>query len=320
MATSSDPDPHSGNPSETDPPVLSASPDQTMPTLSTPTLSTDAELDELLGAFALNAVDRSESEQIDAYLLRSPRARHEVSDHLEVAAALGNLGADRLGTVSGGAPPRLWDQIAGSLPPRAVEIPTDTRPALSAPANSAPANSAPANSAPATVTSITGRSTSRLRRMTAPLLVAASITMIGGLSTIAFRQSDRIGDLEQQVAAAQQSQEAAEIALEQALDAPDTRVVSLTDPAGAVMAKIALASNGTGYMFASQLPQLQPGMTYQLWGVSDGVVLSLGLFEADNRPMPFAAAGQYTQLVMTAEQGPGVAVSSAKAVAAAAVV
>ena len=65
----------------------------------------DEHLDDLLGAYALDAVDEHERRQVEAYLEADPRARDEVERHREVAAML---------AFSGERPPEgLWDRIAG---------------------------------------------------------------------------------------------------------------------------------------------------------------------------------------------------------------
>ena len=71
---------------------------------------THDEVSELLGAFALDAVDGDEYELIEAHLAECPRCRAEVDAHREVAAALGNS-VEPL-------PDGLWDSIASRLPPR----------------------------------------------------------------------------------------------------------------------------------------------------------------------------------------------------------
>ena len=71
------------------------------------------DIEELLGAYALDAVDPDERRQVEAYLETSPRARAEVDQHREVAALLAFGGGD--------APAGLWDRIAGSLEERAPE-------------------------------------------------------------------------------------------------------------------------------------------------------------------------------------------------------
>jgi len=72
-----------------------------------------AELEELLGAYALDAVDGDERELVELHLLDCPRCRAEVAEHRAVASFLGSAG--------GRAPEAVWDRIAGSLeeaPPR----------------------------------------------------------------------------------------------------------------------------------------------------------------------------------------------------------
>ncbi len=46
-----------------------------------------AEIEALLGAYALDAVTDDERREIEAYLATDPRAREEVAQHREVAAA-----------------------------------------------------------------------------------------------------------------------------------------------------------------------------------------------------------------------------------------
>jgi anti-sigma factor RsiW len=87
---------------------------------------THAELSELLGAYALDAVSPEEATEIEEHLAECPRCRAELTAHREVAGVLGNFG--------GTAPAGLWDRIAdelaigsaGSLPaepPSAPETP-----------------------------------------------------------------------------------------------------------------------------------------------------------------------------------------------------
>lgn len=289
----------------------------------------DAELDELLGAYALNAVDQDEADEIEAYLRRSPRASAEVSGHLEVAAALGSLAAEQQGAPTHDAPQRLWDAIAGQLPDR----PAPARAELQSIGALAGVTSLEQHRGSRRSAAGTAR-TGRMRTLVSGLALVASVTAITGLSAAVIRQGDTIDGLERQVAAAQAEGPApddvvvgngtgsitrvgVEFALQKVLSAPGTRVVQLTDQAGTRLASIALAADGTGYVFGSTLPALPTGSTYQLWGVSNGVVLSLGVFGQQPAIAPFAASGSYTQLVLTAEQGPGVVASEAKAVAAA---
>jgi anti-sigma-K factor RskA/putative zinc finger protein len=72
-----------------------------------------AELQELLGAYALDAVDGDEREAVELHLLDCPRCRAEVAEHTAVASFMASGG--------GRAPEEVWERIAGSLeeaPPR----------------------------------------------------------------------------------------------------------------------------------------------------------------------------------------------------------
>jgi anti-sigma-K factor RskA len=65
------------------------------------------EFDELLGAYALDAVDPDERRRLDDYLAINPRAAAEVQAHREVASMLAFSGME--------APDSLWERIAAEL-------------------------------------------------------------------------------------------------------------------------------------------------------------------------------------------------------------
>src|SRR5512133_3901972 len=71
------------------------------------------DIEELLGAYAMDAVDPDERSQVEDDLETSPRSRAEVDQHREVAALLAFGGAE--------APGGVWDRIAASLEERAPE-------------------------------------------------------------------------------------------------------------------------------------------------------------------------------------------------------
>jgi anti-sigma-K factor RskA len=73
------------------------------------------DIEELLGAYALDAVDDDERRMVDAYLATNPRARAEVDQHREVATMLAFGGTD--------APDGLWDRIVQSLDELETEAP-----------------------------------------------------------------------------------------------------------------------------------------------------------------------------------------------------
>ena len=68
---------------------------------------THEEIQELLGAYALDAVEDAERDAIELHLRECPRCRAEVADHREVASLIGHGGAP--------APDGVWDRIVGAL-------------------------------------------------------------------------------------------------------------------------------------------------------------------------------------------------------------
>ena len=80
---------------------------------------THEEISELLGAYALDAVDPDEAAEVELHLRDCPRCRAEVADHRETAAFLAHAGAD--------APADVWDRIAGTIDVPAPVIPMAPR-------------------------------------------------------------------------------------------------------------------------------------------------------------------------------------------------
>ena len=70
-------------------------------------MRTHDEIAELLGAYALDAIDADERAVVEEHVSTCARCRAEVAEHREVASLLAHGGAD--------APDGLWDRIAGSL-------------------------------------------------------------------------------------------------------------------------------------------------------------------------------------------------------------
>jgi len=64
--------------------------------------------------------------------------------------------------------------------------------------------------------------------------------------------------------------------------------------------------NGTGYLLAHDMPALAKGRTYQLWGQTDGGLISLGLLGADpNDVATFQVTKGVGVLAITDEAGAG---------------
>jgi hypothetical protein len=149
---------------------------------------THEQIEELLGAYCLDAVDPDEREAIEAHLPDCPRCRAEVAEFREVAALLANNDDD--------APDGVWDRIA--------EVIDDTPPPMRLDV------------------------ARRRRRDWAPIVLSAAaivaILLLGWQVLDLRRENDRI---QKQVAAADATRSAVNQA-NLALLEPDSRVVRLS--------------------------------------------------------------------------------------------
>jgi Anti-sigma-K factor rskA len=225
------------------------------------------ELAELLGAYALDALDDTEGEReaVRLHVLECARCRAEVAEHREVAALLAHAGEP--------APPAVWDRIAASIE---GEAPPATRPVLQAVASPPPV---PARTQ---------------RWWTRPVagLAAAAVVVIAALGWLAIDANQRLDDLEGDRGVA--------AAMADALADPDSTVVDLE---GEVDVR-AVVQDGHGYLAADTLPAAPDGRTYQLWGGAEGGMVSLGVLGGAPTEAVAFEAGEVSALALTVEEEP----------------
>lgn len=243
---------------------------------------THAEITELLGAYALDAVDDDERALVEEHLRTCARCRAEVVEHREVATMLAHTGGD--------APEGVWQRIAGSL----HEAPPDLRLAPVAAATSSPP-------APAV---------RRLAWRATIAAVAASVVVVAVLGIQLRRQDQRIDDMQAAL------QDPLLLAFDDAVTDPDSQLIELASADGEVVLRGAITDDGVGYLSASPLPDLPADRTYQLWGGAGDELVSLGVLGDDPRIVSFAAE-PYELFAITEEQSPGVVASHNQPVAAA---
>jgi anti-sigma-K factor RskA len=77
-----------------------------------PPRANDPELDALLGAYALDALDGEERARVEDYIAANPAARAEVDDMRETAASLAMMPSDPSDAT---APPELWGRISQTI-------------------------------------------------------------------------------------------------------------------------------------------------------------------------------------------------------------
>lgn len=253
------------------------------------------DLDELLGAYALDAVDDDERAELDDYVAANPRARAEVEGYREVASLLAFTGAP--------APEGIWDRIAAAIDDSApdtsvlpFELPMPPGAPVGAPAADHDAPVAP-------VITMTSVRAGRARRWGRATLAAAAAVVIVALGATALRLDNRVEELE-----ASGDPSVTELATA-ALADPANRTVELVSTDGSAKVEVALADDGTGYLVVDELPALADDQTYQLWGVNGDEVFSLGLLGSSPDAAAFPAVGGLDALAITAEVAGGVAVS-----------
>jgi anti-sigma factor RsiW len=237
-----------------------------------------AELQELLGAYALDAVDDAERHAVEDHLDMCRQCRAEVSEHREVAA---HLGAGWMP-----APEGVWDRIAGAL----EETPPAMRPVVSMDE---------------------ARERRRRRSLTGPMRAvaalgaAAAVAMVAVLGYTIVDTKERVGDV------AQSLEGNVARTAEAAARRPDARTVELKSTSGALTAEAVLLGDGTGYLVDANLPQLPPDRTYQLWAVVGQNKISVGVLGPRAGPVAFHTSGDVGALAITEEVAGGVVVSQA---------
>ncbi len=243
------------------------------------------DLQALLGAFALDAVDGEEYDAVDLHLRDCPRCRAEVSEHREVAALIGHRGAP--------APEGVWDRIVEAIEPAPpqmrVVVDDDGRPSV-APFPAPPAPPAIRRRRPSTRMALAG--------------LAAAAVIAAVLGVTAVRLNHRIQGLEQQ----RETPGLTEVA-RAAWSDPRSRTAELRSVDGSATAEVAVTASGEGYLKASGMPQLPASRSYQLWGVVGTQTISLGTFDGGDPVVPFKVHRSVKQVLITEEFAGGVSVS-----------
>jgi anti-sigma-K factor RskA len=226
---------------------------------------TPEEIEALLGAYALDAVDDDERRELEEYLAQNPRARSEVDTHREVATLMAFSGAP--------APEGLWDRIAGAMEERAPAPGPELAKVLPA----------------------------RRRRWPTGAVVGAALAAAAAavvITVVAVREPSSRTELDSMAQV-----------FDRAMADPDATRVVLKSDDGTQRAVAVVEPGGLGVISLRELADLGPDRTYQLWGVIDDQVISLGVL--GHRPVvePFTVDGNLTALVVTDEAAGGVPTS-----------
>jgi anti-sigma-K factor RskA len=219
---------------------------------------THDEIEELLGVYALDALEGDERQLVDDHLASCPRCRAELASHREVAALLGN--AVESPAV---APAGLWDRISASL--------QDEPPALS------PLPQRPDS-----------------RRFTAVVIplgavAAALILVVGLLAAKVINLDQQVHNLSQQAT------------VSSVIANPAHKTVELTSATHPAWQATIVISNGQGYLINPSMPTLTRSQTFQLWALSRGKIVSLGVLGRNPSAAAVRLETDMTVLMITAE-------------------
>lgn len=240
------------------------------------------EMDDLLGAYALDAVDEDERRAVEDYLAASPRAQAEVRDHREVATMLAWSGMD--------APEGLWDRIASSIEGNEGAPASDLGDVISIGAG-------PRREIQGGKT-VGGKTVGR-KRLFRPIgawAVAAAAAAL--IAVVAVRVS---GNDNTSTASGIDS-----LALSAFKDTSLLHAQLSNEADGSLKVLAVVGKDGVGYLLADGLPRLDSGRIYQLWGRVDGTLISLGLLGPDPGTTVFTVRDDVDLLAITEEVKGGV--------------
>jgi anti-sigma factor RsiW len=273
---------------------------------------------ELLGVYALDALEPGEAARVEAHLAACPRCSAEVAGHYEVAGVLANSGAE--------APAELWDRIAERLDSPDNPVGPDSPdweklavrldrppgiPDVLADQSDQQAAGSPAVGAPAAGGAVVPMDQSRRRSRAVTRVVTLVATAAAVLALLLGVQVSHLNHQVGQLQSAS-SQPGLSRAVQTALEEPSTKRVKLV-PSGAPSASgptvtVALTTSGTAYLIPQDLSALPSGKSYQLWGEIDGRMISLGLLGPHPAVTAFSVNPKASVAVfaITAERSGGV--------------
>lgn len=249
------------------------------------------EATDLLGAYALDALDPVEHRLVDAHVQTCAACAAEVAEHREVAGLL---------TPGWAKPPAgVWRRIAESI--EEVPPPLDLAPVIAM-------KPRPPAAAPAPVRGAAPRRGIPLG--IAAMVAAAAVAVIGVLGVRVVDDRARVDDGASYALELQRSANAA-------LAAPDARKVDLVSTDGYRTAEAVVLPDGTGYLVRNNLPALSAERTYQLWAVVGSSAISVGVLGPEPKVVPFKMNGDVSALAITDEVKGGVIASKRDPVVAA---
>ncbi|MFP5326269.1 MAG: anti-sigma factor domain-containing protein [Acidimicrobiia bacterium] len=239
-----------------------------------------SEIEDLLAAYALDAVDSEERALVDAHLDECARCRAEVAEHRDTAALLAYSGAD--------APAGLWDGISSKLERPDAPVISLRPPAVSTHRREQP------------------------RWLVA--VAAASAIVLGAVGALGWKVVDQ--DREFDRLAGRVAQDDLAALASSVLADPRTRQIELKGADGRRMALVALTPDGDGYVLPSGMQTLELGRAYQLWALAGDAPVSAGLLGRSPDVSAFHIEGPVEGFAISVEDADGAAAPTSAPVAA----
>jgi len=257
---------------------------------------------ELLGAYALDALEPAETARVEAHLRICGRCRGEVAANREVAGLLAQGGT---------APSVVWDRIMADIdgpPPPRVVLDLRARPAASwSPPGGPPAPDGGRRPRRSSGGGRRGGGDGRARELRRPgRAVRIVVAVAAALGALAFVGVRLVGS-----GAPAGAPSARGVAVgptmadvRAALGQPGARTVRLSGGAVPELSAVILP-DGHGWVYASRLTGLPSSQTYQLWGITGSRAVSYGLLGPQPAVVAFRAASGVRALAVTVEAAGG---------------
>jgi Anti-sigma-K factor rskA, C-terminal/Anti-sigma-K factor RskA, N-terminal domain len=226
----------------------------------------DHDLHLLTGAYALDALDRSEYAQFERHLTRCPSCQEEVRGLRETAARLA------MGTAIQPPPEMRQRVLAAAAQTR--QLPPGGR-----------------------VIALRNANQTARRRLTRPLTMAAMTAMAAAIVLLLVLQ---VGTRNQLNTTQARSQAVAAV-----LSAPDARIQTGGTSVGGTVTAVISASHQEAVVTTADLPALSGNRVYQLWVITQAGARSAGLLPGATTPVLADGVSGGAKLGITVEPAGG---------------
>ena len=280
---------------------------------------------DLLGAYSLDAVEADEAVEVERHLATCARCRQELAGYREVTSFLAHTGGE--------APAGAWDRIAAGMQEHPADRSLDRigeellaevrspggsgsperrspggarqRPIAGDPSRpSRPAGTRRSSRPGDAGRRRPGGSLGRRWQAGIAALAAAAVVAAAVLGAEVANLDGRLANNRQVAAAAPATMSD----VRAALSVPGHRAMVLRGP-GSASLDVVMLPDGLSYVYSAHLRRLPSDRTYQLWGVVGSKAISYGLLGPTPGVEEFRAGEGVQALAVTAEVGTGVVVT-----------